>query len=105
MFQPKLVIFRASSGGSRWSAAFHSSTEDSDGLGAFCHCFQQADITLCSYMLKAVAEGAQTIRILSDDTDIFVLLVYWTSRMQVVAKIQMESGMVMSWTSTKLFSS
>ena len=41
-------------------------------------------------MLKPVAEGAQTIRILSDDTDVFVLLVYWTSRMQVVAKIQME---------------
>ena len=50
----------------------------------------EADVTLCSYMLKAVAEGAQTIRILSDDTDVFVLLVYWTSRMQVVAKIQME---------------
>ena len=25
MFQPKLAMFRASSGGSRWSAAFHSS--------------------------------------------------------------------------------
>lgn len=50
----------------------------------------EADITLCSYMLKAVADGAQTIRILSDDTDVFVLLVYWTSRMQIVAKIQME---------------
>ena len=49
----------------------------------------EADVTLLSYMLKAVAEGAQTIRILSDDTDVFVLLVYWTSRMQVVAKIQM----------------
>ena len=50
----------------------------------------EADITLRSYMLKAVAEGAQTIRILSDDTDVFVLLVYWTSRMRSVAKIQME---------------
>ena len=50
----------------------------------------EADVTLCSYMLKAVAEGAHTIRILSDDTDVFVLLVYWTLRMRVVAKIQME---------------
>ena len=50
----------------------------------------EADVTLCSYMLKPVAKGAQSIRILSDDTDVFVLLVYWTSRMQVVAKIQME---------------
>ena len=50
----------------------------------------EADVTLCSYMLKAGAEGTQTIRILSDDADVFVLLVYWTSRMGVVAKIQME---------------
>ena len=50
----------------------------------------EADITLCSYMLKAVAGGAQTIRILSDDTDVFVLLVYWTSKKQVVAKVQMK---------------
>ena len=50
----------------------------------------EADITLCSYMLKAVEDGAETIRILSDDTDVFVLLVYWTSRMQVSAKIEME---------------
>ena len=50
----------------------------------------EADVTLCSYMLKAVAEGAQTIRILSDDTDVFVLLVYWTTGMRVVANIQME---------------
>ena len=27
----------------------------------------EADITLCSYMLKAVEEGAQTIRILSNE--------------------------------------
>ena len=47
----------------------------------------EADVTLCSYMLIAVAVGAQTIRILSDDTDVFVLLEYWTSRMCVVAKI------------------
>jgi hypothetical protein len=37
-----------------------------------------------------VTDGAQTIRILSDDTDVFVLMVYWTSRMRVVAKIQIE---------------
>ena len=52
--------------------------------------YDEADVTLCSYMLKAVAEGAQTIRILNEDTDVFVLFVYCTSRMRVVAKIQME---------------
>ena len=41
-------------------------------------------------MLKAAAEDAQTIRIRSDDTDVIVLLVYWTSRMRIAAKIQME---------------
>ena len=50
----------------------------------------EADITLYSYMLNAVEEGAQSIHDLSDNTDVFVLLMYWTSRMQVVAKIQME---------------
>ena len=41
-------------------------------------------------MLKTVAVGDQIIRILSDDTDVFVFLEYWTSKMRVVAKIQME---------------
>ena len=36
----------------------------------------EANITLCSYMLHAAADRAQTIRILSDDTNVFVLLVY-----------------------------
>ena len=44
----------------------------------------EADVTLYSYMLKPVAEGAQTIRILSDDNDVFILLVYWTLRMRVL---------------------
>ena len=38
----------------------------------------------------AAVDGVQTIRILSDDTDVFVLLVYWTSRMRVVDNIQIE---------------
>ena len=41
-------------------------------------------------MFKAVADDAQTIRIFSDDTDVFILLVYWTSRKQITANIQME---------------
>lgn len=45
---------------------------------------------LTSQLIKAAADGIQTIRILSDDTDVFVLLVYWTSMMQVGSKIQME---------------
>ena len=44
-------------------------------------------------MLKATADGpdgVQRSRILSDDTDAFVLLMYWTSRMRFVAKSQWE---------------
>ena len=42
-------------------------------------------------MLKAMAvHGAQPIRILRDDTDVFVLLVYWTSRIRLVTKIPRE---------------
>ena len=44
----------------------------------------EADVSLYSYMLKPVAEGTQTIRILSDDNDVFILLVYWTLRMRVL---------------------
>ena len=50
----------------------------------------EADITLCSYMLRAADESVQTIRILSDNTDVFVPLVYWTSKKQVDAQVQME---------------
>ena len=31
-------------------------------------------------MLKAAASSAETVRIVCDDTDVFVLLVYWTWR-------------------------
>ena len=41
---------------------------------------EEANITLCSYMLKAAASSAETVRIVCDDTDVFVLLVYWTWR-------------------------
>ena len=65
----------------------------------------EAGNTLCIHMLKAVEEDAQTIRILSNNTDVFVLLVYWASKKQITAKIQMENEMGMSWISMTLFSS
>ena len=51
---------------------------------------EEADITLCSYMLKAAASSAQTIRVLCDDTDVFILLVYWTWQKDIKKNIQME---------------
>ena len=38
----------------------------------------EADITLISYMLHAVREGAHRVRIQCDDTGVLVLLVYWS---------------------------
>lgn len=50
----------------------------------------EADISLESDMLQAVKGGAKAIRIISDDTDVFVLLVYWTWKANVMADIQMQ---------------
>ena len=51
-------------------------TVDSIDYGVFGH--DEADITIISYMLQAVDDGCHVVRVLRDDTDIFVLLVYWT---------------------------
>ena len=50
----------------------------------------EADITLCSYMLEAAASSAETVRIVCDDTDVFVLLRYWAWRKTTSKNIQME---------------
>ena len=50
----------------------------------------EADISLISYILKAAAAGADIVRILSDDTDVFVLLVYWCKKADVSCAVQME---------------
>ena len=52
----------------------------------------EADITIISYMLQAADDGCHVVRVLSDDTDIFVLLVYWTWRcdLQDRLAVQME---------------
>ena len=65
---------------------------------------EETDVTLCSYMLKAVAAGAQTIRILSViPTSSFS----WNTGHQGCAlspRFKWKSGMAIYWTSTKLFS-
>ena len=37
----------------------------------------EADISLISYILHGVSRGAPTVRILTDDIDVFILLVCW----------------------------
>ena len=51
---------------------------------------EEADKTIISYMLQAAKAEAPVIRILSDDTDVFVLLVYWVWKSPVKAKVEME---------------
>ena len=51
---------------------------------------EEADITLCSYKLDATASCAEMVRIVFDDTEVFVLLVYWTWRKTIRKNIQME---------------
>ena len=65
-------------------------TVDSIDDGVFGH--DEADITIISYMLQAADDGCHVVRVLSDDTDIFVLLVYWTWRcdLQDRLAVQME---------------
>ena len=41
-------------------------------------------------MLEVAASSAETVRIVCDDTDVFVLLVYWTWRKTIRKNIQME---------------
>jgi len=43
--------------------------------GVFGH--DEADVTMISYLLQAASCGKEVIRVLSDDTDVFMLLVYW----------------------------
>jgi len=42
--------------------------------GAFSH--DEADVTMVSYAIQAASHGKSVIRVFSDDTDVFVLLVY-----------------------------
>ena len=63
-------------------------TMDTRDECAFLH--DEADVTMISYVLEAAHSGNRVIRVLSDDTDIFVLLVYWAYRADLRCRVQME---------------
>ena len=68
----------------------------------------EADITLCSCMLHAASDGAQTIHILSDDTVGPMYPSFWCTRHRGGGSLptsKRRSGMALSWTSAKLLSS
>ena len=64
-------------------------TVESQSDGLYGH--DEADTTILPFVLKAASEGHKVIRVLSDDTDIFCLLVYWVYKMNIMANIQMEN--------------
>ena len=65
-------------------------TIDSIDVGVFGQA--EADITIISYMLQAAADGCHVVRVLREDTDIFVLLVNWIWRCDLQDRlvVQME---------------
>ena len=63
-------------------------TIDTQDTGVFRH--EEADVTIISYMVQAVGEGNDMVRVLCDDTDVFVLPVFWLWRNQHVDKCQMQ---------------
>jgi hypothetical protein len=77
---------------------------DSREDGGFTH--DEADVTMIAYMLQAAESGKAVIRILCDDTDVFVLLVYWTWKMQLYStcNVRMErwNGVVLDVNATCL---
>ena len=56
----------------------------------------EADITIISYMLRAAAAGASVIRILCDDSDVFILAVYWMWKKQVKCKHLLPNAKIFS---------
>ena len=64
----------------------------------------EADVTMIAYLLQAAESGQSIIRILTDDTDVFVLLVYWVWKMQLHSAVHMErwNGVVIDINATCL---
>ena len=71
-------------------------------IGGFEH--DEADVTMIAYLLQDAESGKSVIRILTDDTDVFVLLMYWVWKMQLHSAVQMErwNGVVIDINATCL---
>ena len=75
---------------------------DSRYNGGFEH--EEADVTMIAHLLQAAESGQSVIRILTDDTDVFILLVYCVWKMQLHSAVQMErwNGVVIDINATCL---
>ena len=63
-------------------------TIDTQDIAVFGH--EEADVTTISYVLQAVGEGNSVVPVLCDDNDVFVLIVFWMWKNQLVDKCQMQ---------------
>ena len=63
-------------------------TMDSLNNSVFEH--DEADVTMISYVLEA---ANHVIQVVSDDTDVFILLVHWVYKASILSKVQMERWM------------
>ena len=50
----------------------------------------EADLTIISYFLEAVKNGTNIVRVISDETDVFILLIYWVWRLQMTSRVQLD---------------
>ena len=57
----------------------------------------EADITMISYLFKTTQCDREVIRIAPDNTDVFLLLVYWVYRNKNQATVQMEQWYGAIW--------
>ena len=56
--------------------------------GLFHH--EEADVLMVSFMIGALRDGKKAVRILSDATDVFVILIFWVQKLSIKALVQME---------------
>ena len=42
---------------------------------------EEADVLMVSFMIDAVRDGKKVTRILSDDTDVFIILMFWVRKL------------------------
>ena len=56
-------------------------TVENPSNGVFTH--DEVDITMISYLLMAAESSKQVIHILSDNTDVSVMLIYWVYQNEV----------------------
>ena len=77
-------------------------TIDSRYNGGFAQ--DKSGVTMIAYLLQVAKSGKSVIRILTDDTDVFVLLVYWVWKMQLHSVVQKErwNGVVIDINATCL---